>query len=464
MSFLDRVRLKAVQWLSGVDPSSQLATLGPRPWETYGAKVFFSDWPAQNCIIPVDTAAIDFTASSLVMAPVNFLAKSLALPPPVVEQREGDEWEPLAEHPMLDLLARPNQFYSGELLLWSFAYSWIVAGNVFWFKSRDSRGQVRELWPLDATAMTPKYPDDGTEFLSYYEYSVKGKPERIAVEDVVHFRNGIDPRETRMGLAPIRACLAEIAADREASIYSAAILKQGGGVPFAVSPKDSPHPKGLDAAKLKEEIVAAMHGPGFQPLVINRPVEFHDFVFNPEQIGVGSAHRLPEERISAVLGIPAVVLGFGAGLDRATYSNFEQARRIAWEQCLVPTLNYMAAELREQLLIEFEPNNKEFWVAYDYEEVPGLREDQTMAYQREVLAWDKGLKKRSEARASLGLMSDEEDEIYKAAPSQPGFGFGGLSRAERKAFGLWDDQEIARYFRDLAPERYDSLIAAEVRK
>jgi HK97 family phage portal protein len=459
MNFLDRVRLKAVEWLQPTAGPSGLPVIGPRPSEHPYADVFFADWPGQRSIIPLDYGSFDFTASSLVMAPVNALGKALGQPTPTVEEHDGEEWETLDIHPVLDLLARPNSNYTYRRLMWEFSWSWIVTGNVFWFKTRDKSGRVVELWPLDSTAMEPKYPQDGAEYLSYYEYTVNGSPHRIEVADVVHFRHGTDPRERRMGLAPIRACLPEIAADREASIYSATIMKQGGGVPFAVSPKESPHPQGLDAAKLKEEIVAAMHGPGFQPLVINRPVEFHDFVFNPSEVGSSSAHTLAEERICAVLNIPPVVLNFGAGLSRSTYSNYEQARRIAWEDGYVPTLDIIADELREQLLKDFEPNNTKFWMEFDYSRVPGMREDLTAIYQRETLAYEKGVKKRSEARAPLGLQSDEEDEIYKAAPSG-GFGFASLRPTATKQGDLWDDAEIVRFYRELAPEQYDGLITA----
>jgi HK97 family phage portal protein len=463
MSFFDRARLKAVEWIGRSLGAGVFPHYGPRPHEHPYTDVFFSDWPGQRCIIPLDASAFDFSSSSLVMAPVNYLARALSQPTPTVEEREGDNWEAVEMHPMLDLLARPNRYYAGERMLWSFSYSWVTTGNVFWFKTRDARGQVVELWPLDSTAISAKYSEDGTEYLAYYEYTVNGTPHRIEPDDVVHFRHGTDPSDNRMGLSPMRACMNELYADREASLYSASIMKNGGGVPFAVSPKESPHPKGLDAAKLKAEIVAAMQGPGFQPLVINRPVDFHDFVFNPEQVGAAQAHRLPEERVAAVLGIPAVVLGFGAGLDRATYSNFEQARRIAWEDCIVPTLNYIGSELREQLLPEFETNNKNFWCGWDYTDVPGLREDLTALYSREVLAYDKGVKKRSEARTDLGLQSGPEDDIYKAAPAG-GFGFGGFHAPDFKQGALWDDEEIVHYFRELAPDKYHGLITAREAK
>ena len=76
--------------------------------------------------------------------------------------------------------------------------------------------------------------------------------------------------------------------------------------------------------------------------------------FSPNDLNLAQLRRLPEERLSAVIGIPAIVLGYGAGLDKATYSNARQLVEYATESYLVPLYRYIQEELTTQLLPDFE--------------------------------------------------------------------------------------------------------------
>ena len=51
-----------------------------------------------------------------------------------------------------------------------------------------------------------------------------------------------------------------------------------------------------------------------KPHVSTAPIRIEQFGFSPEQMSLKDLRRLPEERISALLGIPAIVAGLGAGL------------------------------------------------------------------------------------------------------------------------------------------------------
>ena len=64
--------------------------------------------------------------------------------------------------------------------------------------------------------------------------------------------------------------------------------------------------------------------------------------------------RLPEERVAAVMGVPAVLAGLGAGLNSATYNNTRELREYFTEQKLVPLWRTVADELTYQLLPEFD--------------------------------------------------------------------------------------------------------------
>ncbi len=370
---------------------------------SFGAQVFWPDWPSQ---VPcVGLGEPDLTESSLIMAAVNWAGTQFAEPPPRVIEKRGDEWVPI-DHPLPRLVERPNKYYSGATMFKGFAYYWLVNGNVYWFKMRDKAGRITALWLLDSEQCEPAWPDDGSEFISHYEIRVDGKLSRLEVRDVIHFRYGIDPRNHRKGLAPLRALVEEVIADEAAISYSKAAMGSLGVPPFIVSPKpnaDSVYT--IDAEKVKEMLMSrTVGGERGKPIVFSAPMDIAQLGFNPGQMSLKEIHSLPEERVAAVLGIPAMVLGYGAGLEHSHYSNYESALKAAWNGFVIPTMKVIASELGHQLLPDYyNPREKERWVEFDTSEVWALQEDEKSIAEREVLKWNSGLTTRNEARGALGL-------------------------------------------------------------
>lgn len=358
----------------------------------------------------------DLGGSSLIMAAVNWTGTVLPEAPVQVLQRKSPKvFEPLPEHPLVKLLERPNPYYSGDLLWKAFGYSWIVDGNVFLLKVRNPRGQVIQLWYEPHFTIRARWPQDGSEFISYYEVNRDGKWLRVESSEVIHFRYGIDPANPRQGLSPVGSVLREIFTDGERARYSALTLKNGGVVPYLISP-DSTSQVGINKEELKEEWQRRTTGDNVgKPIVLNGPVKVQQLGLTPKNLMVDEASMIPETRIAAVIGIPGSVLGFKVHLDRNTYSNMAEAREAAYESFLIPTQRLIAAELQVQLLPEFGDTSKTR-VAHDLSQVRVLQPDRDKLFERELAAYRDGVKKRGEARSALGLETTPEDDVYFVQP------------------------------------------------
>jgi hypothetical protein len=115
--------------------------------------------------------------------------------------------------------------------------------------------------------------------------------------------------------------------------------------------------------------------------------------------------------VAAVLGIPAVVAGLGAGYDHAIYSNVEQAREAAYEEFLIPIQRINAHDLAIQLLPDFTTDPR-IRLQHDYSKVRALQEDQDGLAKRAVAAFAGGLMMRGEARELIGLKARPEDNVH----------------------------------------------------
>lgn len=363
--------------------------------------------------------------SSLVMAAVNWLGRVLPEAPLIVagrEQTDGKE-NKIENHPATQLFKRPNPYYTGSTLFKQFAYSWIIDGNVYFLKVRNGGRQVTELWYVPPEMISPRWPKDGSDFISHYEYRVDSMKIDIDPQDVIHFGDGRDyaaPSYGRCGISPLKSLLREIYSDAEIANYSAALMKNGAIPPVIISLKDSTSMVKADPKAIKDAYQRATQGAERgKAFVSSQAIDVHKVAFNPSEMDLKDLRRLPEERLAAVIGIPAIVLGFGAGLDKATYANAEQLTEFATETYLVPLWRYIEEELSHQLLPEFDASGS-LTMHFDMHKVRALSEDEDKLYARLSQAYREGWLKRSEVRAKAGFEFDTEDEVYKVetAPAQ----------------------------------------------
>jgi HK97 family phage portal protein len=354
------------------------------------------------------------TSSSLIMAAVNWLGTTLPeAPVEVLERKSNKVWETIDDHPMVDLVDRPNPYHSGELLWKAWSLSWLIDGNAYFIKVRNNAGEVIQLWYEPHFTIRARWPLDGSEFISFYEIERNGQWYRVEAQDVIHFRYGIDPCNVRLGLSPVASVLREIFTDHERARYSALILRNGGVVPFLLTPDPSASQTELDPAEIKHEWEYRTTGDNVgRPMVLNGPVKVQTIGQPPDNLLVDKASTIPEERIAAVIGIPAAVLGFGVGLEQTKVgATMRELREQAYESFVIPTQRIIAGELRNQLLPEFD-DSPSLKVSHDLTQVRVLQEDHLSLIQRECLAYEKDIKTRAEVRSALGLETTPEDEMY----------------------------------------------------
>ena len=135
--------------------------------------------------------------------------------------------------------------------------------------------------------------------------------------------------------------------------------------------------------------------------------------FTPEQLNLKALRRLPEERVSSVLGVPAILAGLGAGLDAATYNNTRELREFFTEQKMIPLWSAVASELTHQLLHEdFENDNYNISANYDLDMVRALSSDRQDLIKTMNSGVQGGFVTIGEARQSLGLDATDSHNVY----------------------------------------------------
>lgn len=396
-----------------------------------GVKGFVMQWASRarwgflslgGTVFDYAASAGDGRGNAAVMACVRWIQRALPEAPVLVTMRDrSGEMTPQHDHALAQLLDRPNPYYSG-LHLWAATVADLtLSGNAYWLKVRSGANRVVELWWIPSTMIEPWWPTDGTTFIERYDYSVDGRPIAIDPADVVHFRDGFDPNNIRKGLSPIGSLLREIATDNEAANFTASLLRNMGVPGVVISPET-----GTTATEGQMEEAKAKFSQKFggdhrgEPLVMRGPTRVTVLSFNPEQMNLKGMRRVPEERISALIGIPAAVVGLGVGLEQTKVgATMGEMREQAYESCLIPLQRLLAAEMQTQLVPDF-GNPVTLRVAFDLTQVRVLQQDENDLHKRlreDLLA---GGIYVNEFRARLGYDPlPDGDVLYLPSTVQP---------------------------------------------
>lgn len=379
--------------------------------------------------------------------------------PQVYKAAAPGDYTPQLDSPLQQLLDIPNPHIDPNTLWWWVQWAKHVDGNAYLRKLRagdPENGNVVQLWPISPARCVPVTEKNSTDFISYYDYEyAPGKKERIAPRNIIHFRLGLDDNDFRLGLSPLKRAVREVSSDNEATAFADALLKNF-AVPGLVVMPDKDSNLTEETAVLMKERIAATFGSDSRGRVgvLTAGAKMEQFGFSPEQMDLKGLHRLPEERIAAVLRVPPMIAGLGAGLERSTYSNYKEAREMFTEQTILPLYASDSGVLNMQLVPDFRTDRSVF-VAFDTSQLRALQEDVDAKFARYDLAVRGRWITPNEARAAIGLPPLPGGDVVAAAPTLP-VADGKTRTLSLKASDLEDFPDLVAAIAQLAAPSFEA--------
>jgi HK97 family phage portal protein len=245
---------------------------------------------------------------------------------------------------------------SGREFISALVYSRMLNGNAFALKIRNAEGQLIGLdWiPHQSIEVIPaKHRQNQVD---HYRITTPQGITKVPREDILHDRDGLDPHNPTCGISRIKCIARQIQTDNQIAAYSQSLLSNPIPSLIVSAKTDGTKLTQADADHIAQKMKEATSRDRAGGVIVPTfPAEITPIGFKPDDLAIAQLNRLPEERIAAVLGIPAIVVGLGAGLDRATYSNVKEARESALQEFLIPLWQDLAATFTDQLLPEFGP-------------------------------------------------------------------------------------------------------------
>lgn len=352
-----------------------------------------------------DLAKEGYLTNSVAYKCVNEIAKGAAAVPYKI--KVGDT--PIEQHPLLDLLDRPNPLESYYEFMSSLFGYLLLSGNAYILKTGGSSGQPRELHLLRPDRITIK--GSGQPIPDRYDYIING---RVQQSYQVDQENGFSelkhiklwsPLDDYYGLSPLSAAAVEVDQFNMASKHNVNLLNNGARPSGAVifKPRDeqgfSINLSDSQRQQLLTDINNRFSGTNNagRPLLLEGDFDWKEMGLSPKDMDFLNLKHMSASSIALCFGVPSQLAGVP---DAQTYSNVAEARLALYEETIIPYLRKVASDLNEWLVPMFDERLE---LEFDTDAIPALSERRRRIYENVTSAVNAGIMSRNEARAAIGL-------------------------------------------------------------
>lgn len=343
-----------------------------------------------------------FNANSLIYSAIMYKARAMNNAPLMAYRGTADNPEPLEpEHQLSALVSRPNRHQSWIEFQQQATVYLNIAGNNYTYLYRDKKGDVEAMFNLrpDRVFIVPGRKKDNVTKKEYftvlgYLYVPEGKNQyqqlvkdgtisrsvddgsilMIIPDDMMHVKlpNPFDPLEGMgYGLSPISAMARNADVDNSVTYFLKAFFDRG-MMPTVMVKYDFPLTDEV-IGRTKErfkELYGGVDG-WIEPLILGQEGDAKNLSYTFDEMGFDGIDQRNETRILGPFGVPPILIGSRVGLERSTYSNYEQAQKAFWNDTLIPEIKMFQVEYQYYL----NNSDEDIFVAFDFSEVAVLQDD-----------------------------------------------------------------------------------------
>lgn len=348
---------------------------------------------------PRDYAALareGFQSNAIVYRVVRMIAEAAANVPWLYFDGRNER----PDHPLASLLRDPNPLESSADLFEQLYGFLLVSGNAYAEAVRVD-GVPRELYALRPDRMTIVPGARG--WPEAYEYNVDGRKLRYPVSDdqrpILHVRL-FHPLNDYYGLSPMEAAANAIDVHNAAMGWNKALLDNGarpsGALVYNGPPGVSLTTEQFE--RLKTELEESFQGTANagRPLLLEGGLDWKALSVSPRDMDFIEAKAAAAREIALAFGVPPLLIGLPGD---NTYSNYSEANRAFWRQCVLPLAQRVAAHMARWLGPDFGTPPS---IELDLDAIAALSEEREALWQRVGVA---DFLTRDEKRAATGYGS-----------------------------------------------------------
>jgi HK97 family phage portal protein len=330
------------------------------------------------------------------------------------------------EHPLLDLLNRPNPLQSSSEFFNSLFGFLLLSGNAYILKVGSEVGSPRELHLLRPDRIQIK--GGGKPIPDRYEYIVNGRVQNVfdvdqdtGSSEIKHIKLW-NPLDDYYGCSPLQAAAEEVDQHNLSSKHNINLLNNGARPSGAVifKPKDEQGFTVNLSESQRQQLLTDLNnrfvgsGNAGRPMLLEGDFDWKEMGLSPKDMDFINLKHMSATDIALCFGVPSQLVGVP---DSQTYSNIAEARLALYEETIIPHLKLIQSDLNEWLVPMF---SEELEFCYDIDGIPALAERKRKTYENITNAVNTGIMTRNEAREIIGLSPvTGGDDLYINAALMP---------------------------------------------
>lgn len=322
----------------------------------------------------------------------------------------------LDAHPLLDLLARPNEDQAGPAFLESAVSYYVTVGNAYLEQvAAGPTTRAIELHVKRPDRMRVIASDDGQARIAGYQYQVGGEQYRFEPWQIRHLKTWA-PLDDWYGLGAIQAAARGIDLFNTGQAHNLALMQNGARPTGAWVTANALPDQTFTRLKqeMREQLTASRKG---APLLLEAGVTWQEMGISPRELDWLAGQVDAARQIHAATGVHPVL----TGLESGTFENQEQAQRGLLINVVLPILDQFVAEMNAWIVPPF---GRDLRLGYDRDAYPALSDDEADLWDRSIRGYQQGILTRNESRAMLGYGDVPDGDTFKSTG-----GFGGLLAA-----------------------------------
>lgn len=398
----------------------------------FGGGAFAAQYPTYEIVSPqypypspYTLATEGYRKNELIYACIGKRARAIAEAPCMIYDDSEETQEELPHHPLKKLLRKPNSAMTEEQFWQVSEINLLVSGFSAWEKEYNNIGEVMALWPMRSDWCS-FYRGDGKP-LRAIRYQPYGLPfADVPIEKVLLF-SYYDPIFPLLkALSPSAVALRSSEVDNSATNFLKLFWQSGASVSGLLKTAQSLSDAEATRIRIRWRETHGGYANWTDIAVLGSGAEYQRIEQTFKDMDFGNLDARDEVRICMTFSVPPILIGAKAGLGASTFSNYREARQAFYEETILPEWQYMASEVREQLIQDFEPEPTKFWTGFDTSDVKALQEDKIGLWARAQGAWQSNGITRDEFRGEIGYdPMDKAPVWYADVAVQPAEGLGG---------------------------------------
>jgi len=362
---------------------------------------------------PYPLAQVGYRENELAYACINERAENLAAVKRVLVKRlSGETDEEIKDHPLTLLMREPCPGYLtlAEWLRITETYL-LIAGVCYWEIERNNRGEPIALWPMRPDWCST-YRGEGQPLraIRYQPYGLP--PLDIPVADVLYLQY-FDPLWPLLkGLSPTAVALRIIGTDTSMTEMVKAFLTNGAFLGGMLKTEQALNDAEATRARvLWQQSHGGAENAG-QIAVLGKGIEFKPTQNTFREMVFPEVDARSESRICMTYRVSPLVISAKVGIGVATYNNYAEARKAQAERVTVPEWDWIADNLWQQLLPQFDQDYRKYGVEFDLRSVKVLQEESDALHARAREDAKSNLITRDEAREIIGYDPIDDEPVF----------------------------------------------------